>query len=927
MANRRTTGRHPNHSARAKKRISRPKTSINSQKAKNKKHEPRGKEYTIRQSDATWRVIYGSVRVGGVMAFAYDITGGSNFICMVCSHLTLGVQDLYLNDVKINFGDSPDPRWAVSGTKPDGTIDTNYLEQVFLAYMNGEEDQEAQPDLLAQSEIYYPTKWGATDRLRGISYAYIIIRFNNKVFADGLPEISFQLAGKSDIYDPRTDTYIYTDNAALIIADYLMNTKFGCSVPPERIDMDRLADAADECDEMVTKLDGSEEKRYTINFTFDTDETKQTILEKMLTAIGGSITYADGKWKIWPAVWHAPELTLTESDLRSPVKIKTLVSRRDNFNAIRGTFTSPINNWQVTDFPIVKNDFYESQDSGERNYQEMKYPCTISPSACQRLSKIALEEIRQPIEVSASFGLRALQLEVPDTVMLTLPRYGWTEKIFKVVETELILEESNDSPQLKVDLLLRETAEGVYDWNSGQETNVDLAPNSELPSIFFVPTITGLTLSSGTTELFIRSDGTVFSRIKVSWDAFTSAFISNNGYVDVQFKKSADSDWNTAAPVIAEINFNHILDVQDLVYYDVRVRARNSLGTPGAWTTATNHLVLGKSEPPSDVLDFYATFGSFGIFFKWANILDLDLSHYEIRQSDATLNWDTATFVAEVSGVQYTLDLQVTSEYYFLIKAVDTSGNYSLNATSILVMVIKPSAPVIQHTIVGPNIVLKWTESEGQFSIEDYEIRYGSSFEISTFVTKVKGTTYTLKGSWSGLRRFWIAAHDVAGNTGFSGFRDVQIYPPFAVTNLTAQVIDNNVLFRWAASVGGTLPIDFYNVYKGSILSTAELIGKTSGTFSAYFEIISGDYVYWIVPVDTAGNFGQPTSVGAQVDQPPDFELFEDLILEPALADTLDNIRPETIQGAPVIIPEPPLPGTGTAGTATGLFAPPTYAT
>lgn len=922
---RRKTGKHPNSTKRSKKRISRPKTNINAQKAKNKQHEPTGKDVTIRQSDATWRCVYGRARIGAIMTFAHDTGTLQHLVCTLACHKISAITALYLNEVKINFGASPDPRWAVSGTKADGTVDANYLNKVFMALNDGDENQAAQSDLVTQSAASFPGKWTAAHRQRGLAHAYIILIFNNKTFPDGLPDISFEVQGKSDIFDPRDSTYKYTNNAALIMADYLMNTKFGCSVPPARVDMDRLSAAANECDEDVALINGGTEKRYTVDFTFDTDETKQSVLEKMVTGHGGSLTYVNGLWKVWPARYHSPTVTLTDADLRSAIKIKTRASRRDNFNAVRGTYTSPTNKWQVTDFPIVKNNFYQNQDNGERNFEEMKYPVTLSPSACQRLSKIALEEVRQPIEVNATWGLRAFALEAPNVVLLTLARYGWTNKPFKVVETELILDEGNDSPELKVDMQLRETAEAVYDWNSGQETTVDLSPNSDLSSPFSVPPLTGLTLLSGTDQLYVRGDGTVFSRIRVEWDSFTNVFINSNGFVDIQYKKTADSEWNPGTPVIAEVNFTHILDVQDLVLYDVRARARNALSFVGEWATVTDHSVLGKSEPPSDVTSFGASFGSFGIHFTWDNILDLDLDHYELRLSDSTLEWDSAEFVAEVAGVQYTLALKVTDTYYFLIKSMDSSGNYCDNASSVVVAVLRPSAPIIQHTIVGENVVLKWTESIGQFAVADYEIRYGTSFDQSVFITKVKGTTYTLKGAWSGNRRFWIAAHDVAFNTGDSNFRDVTIYPPFAVATFTAQVIDNNVLLRWTPSTGGTLPVDYYNIYKGPQLASAELIGNTAGTFAAYFEIISGDFVYWCVPVDKASNVGQPASLGVHVDEPPDFELFEDVVLDPELALTLNNIRIEFIQGQPVIIPEPPLPGTSSAGLLTGLVGPLTY--
>lgn len=907
-----------------KKRLPRTHININSQRSKNKRPGVKGKEVTIRQSDAPWAVIYGRARVGGVVTFAYDNVTALHLVITFCCHEMDSITRMWINESYVVFGGTPDDRWSVSAVRPNGVVRTVYLDKIFLALNTGTEDQIAQADLVAQSATYFPGKWTTDHRQRGLAHAYVILKYNVQAFPKGLPDLMFDVQGKP-VYDPRTDTTYYTNNGALVIADYLMDTKFGLGVPSSQIDMDQLSDAADICDEVVAVVSGATEIRYPIDLTFDTDETKRSVLEKMATAIGGQITFVGGKWKIWPAVYRTPTLTLTESDLRSAVKIKTNVSRKDNFNAVRGTYVNAYNKFEVTDYPPVINSFYQSQDNGERVWTEMNFPCTTSAAACQRMAKIELEKIRQPIEVTASFGLRAFNVEVPDTVMLTLDRYGWVSKIFEVIEMELSLKGSNEAPELIVDLQLRETASGVYDWNLGQETTVDLAPNSVLPSPFEVPLPTGLTLESGTDELYIRSDGTVFSRIKVSWDAFNDSFTNSSGIVEVQYRKSTVSEWSQATPVSAELNYTHILDVQDGVNYDVRIRSKNSLGVFSDWVMENFHLVIGKTEPPSDVSYFAGTLESFGIRFNWTPINDLDVSHYEIRLSDESLNWDTATFIAEIAGDQYLLRMQIVSTYRFLIKAVDTTGNYSLNATALSVAIQKPSAVTIQHDVIGENIRLRWTQSTGQFAIADYEIRYGVSYDLSAFIARIKGTSINIKGTWTGIRRFWVTATDVAGNDGVPAFRDVQIYAPFAVTTLTAQVIDNNVLLRWSASIGGTLPVAYYKVLRGDTLESAELIGNTAGTFSAIFEILAGTYVYWVVPVDSAGNVGQAVSIPAIVDQPPDFELLLDVILDPDDASTLDNIRIETRLEAPVILPEPPLFGESRAGELMGLFMPLTY--
>jgi hypothetical protein len=55
-------------------------------------------------------------------------------------------------------------------------------------------------------------------------------------------------------------------------------------------------------------------------------------------------------------------------------------------------------------------------------------------------------------------------------------------------------------------------------------------------------------------------------------------------------------------------------------------------------------------------------------------------------------------------------------------------------------------------------------------------------------------------------------------------------------------------------------------------------VGTVQGTFTVVFEEEAGSYVYWIVPVDTAGNRGSENSIPATVNQPPDYLILQDWV-------------------------------------------------
>lgn len=290
--------------------------------------------------------------------------------------------------------------------------------------------------------------------------------------------------------------------------------------------------------------------------------------------------------------------------------------------------------------------------------------------------------------------------------------------------------------------------------------------------------------------------------------------------------------------------------------------------------------VAGKTTPPSDVGQFSATLQPFGITLRWQPVPDVDAAGYVIRLGP---DWATATPLAEVQGNSYPWEFRTAGTYTLLIKATDTTGNESAAATPLVVTIAAPATPHPVFSFSGPDFLLSWPEVTGQFAIAEYEVREGAAWEGGSLVSVAKATGYRSKVAWGGFRRFWVAAIDVAGNVGIPASIDVLVERPGQVASLQPQVIDNNVLLRWTVPASGSLPVDHYLVRRGPAFDEATPVGQQGGTFATVFEDSAGAYLYWVAAVDTAGNVGEPRSVPAAVDQPPDYVLRADIPL--ALSD------------------------------------------
>jgi hypothetical protein len=281
---------------------------------------------------------------------------------------------------------------------------------------------------------------------------------------------------------------------------------------------------------------------------------------------------------------------------------------------------------------------------------------------------------------------------------------------------------------------------------------------------------------------------------------------------------------------------------------------------------------LGKTAPPSDVPALYATLDpDVGVTLSWSSVSDLDLQGYEIWQGSA---WGTGTKLGVFAATAKKLGLLSAGTTTWWIKALDTSSSYSTNAVSASLTINGAGAPTTSGTFGGENFTLAWGAIQGSFAIDYYEVRYGTTSDTWTTATNlgtVKGTTYTSKANWVGTRRFFVAAVDIVGTVGTSNYFDAIVTAPTQPT-ITQQVIDNNVLLRWN-DCAQTLPIDSYELRKGSTWAGATVIGTKQGKFTTVFETASGSYTYWLAGIDSAGNYGTPGSVTAPVNQPPDYVL------------------------------------------------------
>lgn len=321
------------------------------------------------------------------------------------------------------------------------------------------------------------------------------------------------------------------------------------------------------------------EPRYAACGAVDVDGQPHEIISGMLSSMAGKAVYGGGRWRVLVGKYETPTILFDENDLAGPIIIKTKTSRADRFNRVYGTYTSPLNNNQPTDYPAVKNDFYATQD-GRIISTKIDLAFTQRPHMAQRIVKIELEKGRQEIVFSARFKLTAFKCQTGDNVLINNMRYGWDEKPFEVVEWSLQIEEQNGAPIPYIEMKLKETAAEVYDWNNGEETQVDPAPNTTIPNAFDIDAVSGIAFDS-IGQLTAAGD-TVYMLI-LTWDLHPDAFVLQGGQYEIQYKLSIETDYRPSFFVDGLIRTSIIATASAGTEYDIRIRAINNVGVRGPW--------------------------------------------------------------------------------------------------------------------------------------------------------------------------------------------------------------------------------------------------------------------------------------------------------------------------------------------------------
>jgi hypothetical protein len=366
-------------------------------------------------------------------------------------------------------------------------------------------------------------------------------------------------------------------------------------------------------------------------------------------------------------------------------------------------------------------------------------------------------------------------------------------------------------------------------------------PDTELPVHQQPDPPTNLVLNEG---IYKRRDGSWDNRIEASWVPSTSGYVV---WYLVKFKVGADLIGSVTVanlttytipgeqPPVDRV-FTTFGPVTENTQYTVEVQAVTTLyvSNPLSGTITPD----GKEIIPSDVTGFTGYEIGGEVRLSWDAAIDLDITHYQIQYGPPGFTWwdgigapGSAVVLDQIDALRYKtkeVPAKDAPGWDFLIKAIDSVGQQSVNAARIsnLVVTLDDKAYLVD-TGAYPDAVV-----EGTLAHVTTEARGGTEVVY----------TNTSSQTWSSL---------FSGGTLNSKTDPLAQYQATPGTNFSWESDEYDLTL----DVGGTFrQTSNFTTYKGSVTEEMGLRNSATG-FLTWFSVLSqnGTFRYGAMRVTGLG--------------------------------------------------------------------------
>lgn len=692
----------------------------------------------IRSAVAPRRVVYGNVLVSGSLVYA-QVTGSEkeylHLVVAVAEGEVRSLGELWLNDQRL---DDPDGTGHIS-TGP-------YANLVRVKKYVGSPTQSADSDLITESG----GKWTTNHRLLGIAYFYLRLKWDQNVFANGIPNARILVRGPR-VFDPRDSGSRVTANPALLRRHYYL-ASYGLGCDSTEVDDTTIATAANWCDEWVA-LDASVSLSVTCDpakdiLTTSTNESRVSTGDRCTlnaavapTGLPGGTYYVirldATTLRLASSYVNALEgVHVTFSTAGTTVTLNSFSQRR---YAAHGTFT-------LDQTPAEIDDGLQAAMAGSAVYSEGKWRMYAGVYTAPAITLTA-DDLRGPYVVEPRKARKELINEIRGTY--TDPSKGWISTDFAPVrDATYVSQDGGDVSTRSIDL-----AWVTNPFNAQRLAKIFLR-RSRAAQIVMPCKLTAFEAATA------EAVGITLPQVGYSARAHRILGWKLNGEdgaigVDIVAEEDAADiyDWN-AAEGIPPLQWSTVTRVDPL-----------TVAPPSGLTMAsgTTHLLA-----PAD-----GTIIS-RILASWTSAGEPNLAGYEVAwKRDSETDFNNMVSVTATNLSAYLSPLEDGVDYDVRVRTVRANGQRSAWVTGTHTVVGKtqpPGAPSSLSTSSGVgSVLLQWTECpDADYDVTQIYFATANDWTHGsrTLLTAIKGSSYTHTGLTPGdVRYYWVVHRDTTGNT------------------------------------------------------------------------------------------------------------------------------------------------------------------
>lgn len=571
---------------------------------------------------------YGRVRVAGSQVFEYAYLGTLYRVLAHADGKIDGVEEHLIDNTIITVGG-------------DGSVTApaKYAGNIKVFWRTGDESQTYYTQL---NDAFFD--WDSTHKGNGVAHSLTMFKQVGQssfmdVYPSGENTVYKQTIRGARVWDCRSPsqvqsdptTYTWSDNAALVILDFLMHTT-GMNIPVKWIEPElaNWQDAANICAQSVPLKAGGVDSRYRICGTYSYNDRPADVLSRFMTACNGRLWLGEnGGLALSVGVWKEPTITLNDDAIVS-YTVSSGNEAIDAYNMLTAMYTDPAQGYVETEAEPWSDEAAITA-FGERRTDASLY-AVPSHNQCRRLLKQAFGRLSPAWKGTVTTNLIGLQC--------------LTERFIRIVITELGLNITVEIDNLHFKVEKDNIVTGlVIEFTSVDATQFDFNPTTEEGTPSETTTIPGNTAIPvpSSFAVYIVSRNTYAVALATWGTPSVSTLVT-----DVEYRNVTDSgNWQTVTST-AGASSVETPPLADGRTYEFRAKHVGTLRSSEYTSILTEDIVV-DAVAPSAPTSLSTTLSGSDVTVHWTNSNSYNV-HSSTVYRNTTNNSATAAAIAIAYG-------------------------------------------------------------------------------------------------------------------------------------------------------------------------------------------------------------------------------------------------------------------------------------